>query len=90
MRSFEAVTGPKQDRWLVKMVGLLAAAIGVTLAAGATREQISIETRTLAASSALAFGAVDTIYALKRCISPVYLADAVVEAVLFLSAIRAD
>ncbi|MGH7661110.1 MAG: hypothetical protein ACRENA_09390 [Vulcanimicrobiaceae bacterium] len=28
MRSFEAITGPKTDRWLVRMVGLLAATIG--------------------------------------------------------------
>jgi hypothetical protein len=29
--SFEAVTGPKRDRWLVRTVGLLAAVIGLTL-----------------------------------------------------------
>jgi hypothetical protein len=31
LASFEAVTGPKTDDWLVKMVGLLAAVIGATL-----------------------------------------------------------
>src|SRR4051794_41935238 len=31
MASFEAVTGPKTDDWLVRMVGLLAAVIGATL-----------------------------------------------------------
>ena len=29
MRSFEAITGPKVDRWLVKTVGALVAVIGV-------------------------------------------------------------
>jgi len=28
MRTFEAVTGPKVDRWLVKTVGVLVAVIG--------------------------------------------------------------
>mgnify|MGYP003293179536 CR=1 FL=1 len=28
MRTFELVTGPKTDDWLVRMVGLLAAVIG--------------------------------------------------------------
>src|ERR687897_547956 len=32
MRSFEAVTGPKVDRWLVKTVGALVAVIGCALA----------------------------------------------------------
>lgn len=31
LTSFEAVTGPKTDDWLVHMVGLLAASIGLAL-----------------------------------------------------------
>jgi uncharacterized membrane protein SirB2 len=79
MRSFEAVTGPKRDRWLVKMVGLLAASIGVTLLAGARRRAPSRETRVLAMTSAVSFAAIDVWYALRGRIAPVYLADAVVE-----------
>ena len=79
-RSFEAVTGPKVDTWLVKTVGALAAAIGVSLIAGSRREGPSPETRVLGAASALAFGAVDVWYSLSGRISPVYLADAAVEA----------
>jgi hypothetical protein len=30
LASFEAITGPKVDDWLVRMVGLLAAVIGAT------------------------------------------------------------
>ena len=33
IRTFEAVTGPKVDRWLVKTVGLLVAVIGASLLA---------------------------------------------------------
>ena len=31
MKTFERVTGPKHDDWLVKTVGLLIMAVGVTL-----------------------------------------------------------
>ena len=74
MRTFEAVTGPKSDRWLVRMVGLLAAVIGASLLArrGSTD-------RILPVGSALAFASVDTIYALRGRISRIYLADALLE-----------
>ena len=75
-RAFEAVTGPKTDWWLVQMVGLLAATIGVSLSAGAREEPPSAPTRTLALLSALAFAGIDITYALRRRISPIYLADA--------------
>ena len=38
MRSFEMVTGPKRDKWLVKTVGALITAIGSTLLFSAARE----------------------------------------------------
>ncbi|MBV8602782.1 MAG: hypothetical protein JO359_14540 [Candidatus Eremiobacteraeota bacterium] len=82
MRSFEAVTGPKVDRWLVKMVGLLALSNGLALLVGSRRERVSEETRVLAIASIFAFTAVDVVYAAKRRISPIYLADAVAELAL--------
>jgi hypothetical protein len=85
MRTFEAVTGQKTDRWLVRMVGLLAAVIGLSLV---TRGQRTAD-GTLAVGSALAFATVDTWYAARRQISPVYLADAVVELVLVAGWLRA-
>jgi len=77
MEAFEAVTGPKTDDWLVEMVGLLAASIGLSLvmlsgkpgAAGVT----------LAASTAASFAAIDVIHSLLGTISLVYLADAVIQ-----------
>lgn len=80
--SFEAVTGPKVDDWLVRMVGLLAAVIGATLSVAAQRRTSSIEIVTLAIGSALAFTAIDVWYALRGRISAIYLADAVVELAL--------
>lgn len=82
MGSFEAVTGPKVDDWLVKMVGLLAATIGVTLAIAVRAGRWSAEVRALAILSALSFAAIDVRYALSGRISPIYLADAAVELLL--------
>jgi hypothetical protein len=77
MRSFEAITGPKRDRWLVHMVGLLAAAIGATLISEPGRECRSA--RRLALASAASFAAIDFAYVAKRRISAVYLLDGIVE-----------
>jgi hypothetical protein len=81
-RSFERVTGPKVDVWLVKTVGALAAAIGTSLLLASRRARPSAETRALAVTSAGAFASIDVWYALRRRISPVYLADAALEAAL--------
>jgi energy-converting hydrogenase Eha subunit E len=79
MSSFEAVTGPKVDDWLVKMVGLLVVVIGGTLYLAAQRGNQTAEILGLAIGSALAFTSIDVWYALTGRISPIYLADAVLE-----------
>ena len=80
MRTFEAVTGPKVDRWLVKTVGVLVAVIGGSLVLGA--RQLAPPTTALAIGSAAGLGAIDTIYAAKGRISRIYLLDAVLEGLL--------
>ena len=78
MRTFERVTGPKVDGWLVKTVGLLAATIGAVLgvrAVDAGRKPDPL----LGTAAALTFAAVDTRYALSGRISKIYLADAALE-----------
>jgi hypothetical protein len=82
MRAFEAVTGPKVDRWLVKTVGALVAVIGCALALASGRRQLAPEVVLVAAGSAAALAAIDTVYVAKRRISPVYLLDAVAEIAL--------
>jgi len=82
MRSFEAVTGPKTDRWLVKMVGALAVANGTALAFGTLQDEIADETLVLAACSALAFASIDLVYVARGRISAVYLGDAALELAL--------
>jgi len=82
LRTFELVTGPKTDDWLVHMVGLLAAAIGLALWGGARRRPPAGEVVALAGLSAASFAGIDLVYALGGRISPVYLGDAAVELAL--------
>ncbi|HXH83606.1 MAG TPA: hypothetical protein VNN07_11870, partial [Candidatus Tectomicrobia bacterium] len=82
LRTFERVTGPKVDDWLVRTVGVVVAAVGATLLVGARRRRPSPEQVTLAVGSALGLGAIDVVYAARGRISRIYLADAVVEAAL--------
>lgn len=77
--SFEAVTGPKTDDWLVRTVGILVAAIGAVLLLAWRRRRVEPEIGLLAAGSALGLAGIDLVYALAGVISPIYLADAVVE-----------
>src|SRR3977135_4428963 len=73
MSSFEAVTGPKRDKWLVKTVGALIPAIGSALLFSAAREPESETARNLGISSALALIGVDSIYSARGTIPKIYL-----------------
>jgi hypothetical protein len=81
MRSFEAVTGAKTDRWLVRTTGGLLAAVGAALIAGALDRRVgsSRALRVLGIGSAVVLGAADVIYASRGRISKIYLADAAAE-----------
>jgi hypothetical protein len=80
MSSFEAVTGPKVEKWLVRTTGVLISVIGAVLVGAAARNEVTRDIAALGVGSAAGLGAIDTIYAVKRRIAPVYLADAAVEA----------
>ena len=83
LRSFEAVSGPKTDDWLVHTVGLLAAAIGAALGVAAAHDRTRApEVVVLSAGAALAFAGIDFWYGLQGRISAVYLADGVLELAL--------
>ncbi len=82
MRSFERVTGPKTDKWLVKTVGVLVAAIGGSLMVAGRRNPVSREARLLAAASAGGLALIDITYVAKRRIAPIYLLDALAEVAL--------
>lgn len=74
--SFQSVTGPKTDLWLVRTVAVLVTVIGVVLVAAARRRYAGPEIALLAVGSALGLAAIDLIYVLSRTIPPIYLADA--------------
>ena len=82
LRSFEAVTGPKQAGWLVKTVGALIAAVGATLVVAGARRRVSGEIALLGASCAAALGGAGGWYAARGRIRRIYLADAAVEALI--------
>jgi len=80
LRTFEKVTGPKPEGWLVKTAGTLIAGIGAVLALAGARKRVTPEMVTLAVATAAGLTAIDLYYAgVRRRISPVYLLDAVVE-----------
>ena len=82
MSSFEAVTGPKTDKWLVRTVGVLVAVIGGALISAGARRAVTPEIAGLAIGSAAGLGLIDVIYSSSGRISKIYLADAAAEAAL--------
>lgn len=79
MVSFQVVTGPKTDLWLVRTVGVLVSVVGAVLIAASRSRRVTPEIVMLAVGSALGLAAIDLRYALAGRISAVYLADAAVE-----------
>jgi hypothetical protein len=79
--SFEAVTGGKTDFWLVRAVEVTVTAVGVGLALAVRRGVLSEDMRAAAALAAAGLGAIDVVYVARRRIRPVYLLDAVAQAV---------
>jgi hypothetical protein len=80
IRSFEKVTGPKTDHWLVYTVSVMIFCSSlVFLSAGLGPFMIGKEILILAFSNALVLAAVDIIFSLKNIIRKVYLLDAAAE-----------
>ncbi|MFL5785313.1 MAG: hypothetical protein ACJ76H_11920 [Bacteriovoracaceae bacterium] len=83
--TFQMFTGVKKDTWLVKMVGLLALSIGITLLySGLLVVTLHPEVIVLCLLSSLSFFLVDIIYAMNKTIPKIYLADALVELLFFI------
>jgi hypothetical protein len=93
IRSFQAVTGPKADLWLVKTVGALITVVGAGLALAGVRRRVTPEVALIAGGSGVALATVDVVYVARRRISPVYLLDALAELVIvggWILALRRD
>ncbi|SFB85454.1 hypothetical protein SAMN05421747_101529 [Parapedobacter composti] len=84
MESFILATGPKQDTWLVEMVGLLSISIGLTfLVASLRNAPLPI---VLGYTVAVSFLVMDVIYVTSGVIPRVYLLDAAIQ-LIFLTAV---
>jgi hypothetical protein len=79
LRSFEAVTGPKVDGWLVKTVGGLLAAAGAAIGSAAAKRRVTPEIALVGAGCAATLAAIDIVYVSRGRIPPVYLLDAAAE-----------
>jgi hypothetical protein len=79
MRTFEKITGPKTDKWMVKTFGLVLSVDGFIFL-GSSFLQPSVSTVILSIGTALVLLSVDLRYTIKKIISKVYLVDAVAEA----------
>jgi hypothetical protein len=79
IRSFEWVSGPKVDRWLVKTVAALISIVGSAIGLAAWHRRLTTEIRLLAVGSAVALAIVDLIYVARGRIRWVYLLDALAE-----------
>src|SRR5690606_31236180 len=78
MASFIMATGPKQDTWLVEMVGLLSAAVGLTFIVSSLRRQpLPV---LLGYTVSASFLLMDIIYVANGQIDRIYLLDAAIQA----------
>jgi hypothetical protein len=82
--TFQIITGPKVDIWLVKTVGSLLMVTGLVLVMVAVRRRISFEIVILAIGNAFALTVIEVIYWSNGTISAIYLLDAVVEVLLII------
>ncbi len=82
MGTFKAVTGPKQDRWLVRTVAVLVTVVGAATGLAGLRRRRTPEIALMAGGSAAGLGAIDAWYGGRGRISRLYLLDAAAEAAL--------
>ena len=85
IRSFQWITGPKTDLWLVRCVGGLVTVIGIVLGMAGRRGRVTPEITALAVGSSASLAAIDVIYSSRGRISRIYWLDAIIN-VLFIGA----
>ena len=91
--SFEAVTGPKTDWWLVQTVGVLVTTAGAALLGAGGRGRVGPDVRRLAVGASLGLAAIDVVHVARGRIGKIYLLDAAAElglAAAWLIATRRD
>ena len=86
--TFQHITGPKTDLWLVKTVGVLLIMVGAVLILAAYRRRIDLEMAVLGIGTALALITIEIIYVFSGLISAVYLGDTLIEIFLIIGWFR--
>lgn len=79
MASFQVVTGPKTDLWIVKTVALLLIVIGSALLAAAYQSKGGIPITILGLGTSLALVVIELVHIADGIISPIYLIDTLIE-----------
>lgn len=75
LQSFEQVTGPKTDHWLVQTVGVLVGCSGLVFLVAGYNEHLTAEVMLLAFTNALGLAFIDFYFVICGRISRVYLVD---------------
>ena len=88
--SFEAVFGPKTDRWLVKTVAGLLIVNGLAQLATSPSAEGMRQARRLGVGTAAVLAAIDLVYVPAGRISKMYLLDAAVEVAWIMAWWRAE
>jgi hypothetical protein len=81
-RSFQAISGPKVDYWLVRTVGGLLTVVGAVIAMADVRGRITPEIRWLAIGTSAVLTVIDVVYTARNRIRRIYLLDAVANVAL--------
>lgn len=84
IESFLAVTGPKEDIWLVRTFGIVILAVGLGLFTSGMKRAVSWPIAIIAMGTSLGLMVAEIIYVLQDVIWPSYLLDAFIEAGLLL------
>jgi hypothetical protein len=84
LSTFEQVTGPKLELWLVRTVAALVVVVGVVLLTAAVRRHVSLEVGLLGAASCLVMVVIHVDYGVRGAISPIYFADAALQLLLLM------
>jgi len=88
--SFEAVFGPKADRWLVKTVAGLLIVNGLAQLATSPSADGLRQARRLSVGTAAVLAAIDLVYVPSGRISKMYLLDAALEVAWIMAWFRAE
>lgn len=80
--TFEKITGPKVDKWLVQSFGALTLSISISLLVASYEGTAGYSALILSIGTAISFIFCEIIFCLKGFISYVYLIDAILHVIL--------